>query len=106
MDINTLLRGVNNANKGSTNLESLAGRKGEAKTQDAGAAMIAKSDEKVTITNTASRLGQLSQQTGSSSEVNAERVARLRAAIADGSYQPNPAAIAARLSRFEQQLNG
>ena len=54
----------------------------------------------------ASRLGQLTQQSNSKSEVNAERVAALRAAIAEGSYQPNPASIAARLMAFESQIKG
>ncbi len=107
MDINTALRAVgNNANKSVSGLENLGARKADGKATDASAATLASNNEKVTLTSTASRLGQLTQQTNASNEVNAERVASLRAAIADGSYQPNPASIASRLMSFENQLRG
>lgn len=107
MDINSVLRGVgNNANKGLTNLDNNTARKTDGKTLDAGVATFAKNEEKVTLTNTASRLGQLAQQNNGKTEVNAERVASLRAAITEGNYKPNPASIAARLMAFENQIKG
>lgn len=108
MDINSVLRGVaNNGNRNLTGLENSTERKVDGKSTDARSAIFANNNEKVTLTSAASRLGQLNMKTDtSSSEVNAERVASLRAAIADGSYQPNPAGIAARLMTFENQLRG
>jgi negative regulator of flagellin synthesis FlgM len=108
MDINSVLRGMaNNGNKSLNGLENNATRKGEDKTSDATTAMLANNSEKVTLTTTASRLGQLSMQADTSkTQVNAERVASLRAAIAEGNYKPNPASIATRLMNFENQLKG
>lgn len=108
MDINSVLRGIaNNGNKNLTGVENNTTRKSDGKTSDTLAANLANGGEKVTLTSAASRLGQLNMQSNANaSEVNAERVASLRAAIADGSYKPNPAGIAARLMSFENQLKG
>ncbi|MBD3767297.1 MAG: flagellar biosynthesis anti-sigma factor FlgM [Gammaproteobacteria bacterium] len=106
MDINSILRGVvNNASKGLTDLDNTT-RKTDGKSLDASVATFAKNEEKVTLTSAASRLGELAQQASNQPEVNAERVASLRAAIAEGNYKPNPASIAARLMTFENQIKG
>lgn len=108
MDINSVLRGIaNNGNKNLTGVENNTTRKSDTKTADTAMANLANGSEKVTLTSAASRLGQLNMQSNANtSEVNAERVASLRAAIADGSYKPNPTSIAARLMTFENQLKG
>lgn len=107
MDINNVLRGVGNTvNKGLTNLDNNTARKTDGKTPDTEVATVANNEEKVTLTSAASRLGQLAQQGSARSEVNAERVAKLRAALEEGNYRPNPASIAARLMAFERQIKG
>lgn len=69
---------------------------------NANTATIAAKSETVTLTDTANRLRQAAQP--SKAEVNSERVASLRAALADGSYKPNAGIIAARLLAFETAL--
>lgn len=106
MDINALLRNVNNTtNKGTNAAEANTRQQTNAAQNNASASVATgQQGEKVTLTNTASRLGQLTQAQSGKPEVNAERVASLRAAIADGSYPVNPRSIATRLMSFEQLL--
>ena len=107
MDINSALRGIGaNTNKGLTNLENNSTRKADGKVPDNGAATVANNEEKVTLTSAASRLGQLIQENNTKPEVDAERVATLKAAIQEGSFKPNVASIALRLMNFENQLKG
>jgi flagellar biosynthesis anti-sigma factor FlgM len=49
-------------------------------------------------------LRQLSQAAAQQPEVNSDKVASIRAALADGSYKVQPGVIAARLVAFEAAL--
>jgi negative regulator of flagellin synthesis FlgM len=64
----------------------------------------AKPNDKVSLTDTATQLDSLRQTISDSPEVNTDRVEALRAAIADGSYSVDTAALAQNLINFETQL--
>lgn len=105
MDINNILRGAGSAPSKSLNqTETVVSRKADGKSEPSVAANVAAKSETVTLTDTASRLRQATQPSTSKTEVNSERVASLRAALADGSYKPNVGVIAARLLAFESAL--
>jgi negative regulator of flagellin synthesis FlgM len=104
MDINNLLRGVGTSpSKVLNQPESSVIRKSA---DDKGTAVSSEAfkTEKVTITDTTSRLRQLSQSATQQPEVNNDKVANIRAALADGSYKVQPGVIAARLMAFEAAL--
>ncbi|MCI4410258.1 MAG: flagellar biosynthesis anti-sigma factor FlgM [Thiotrichales bacterium] len=103
MDINTILRGMGSSpSKGVGQSDVNNTRKTDGNADTASTATIAAKSETVTLTDTANRLRQAAQP--SKAEVNSERVASLRAALADGSYKPNAGIIAARLLAFETAL--
>lgn len=104
MDINTLLRGVGSSpNKGVNQPDASSVRKSPDNTNTAANAGSVKT-ETVTITDSTNRLRQLSQAAAKQPEVNNEKVASIRAALADGSYKVQPGVIAARLMAFEAAL--
>lgn len=57
--------------------------------------------DKVTLTNTLYQVRDLEQKAQSVNIDNSERIAALKAAIQDGSYQANPAKIADKLLQTE-----
>ncbi len=70
-----------------------------------GAAVSAVSaNDRVQLTGDAVNLQQFEKALAAVPRTDAGKVERLRAAIDNGSYQPNPAAIAAKLARFEWSL--
>lgn len=64
----------------------------------------AQPSDTVTVTDTATRIRELEATLGSLPEIDNERVAAIRQAIADGSYQVDPENIAAKLLKLEQEL--
>lgn len=60
--------------------------------------------DKVSLTDTATQLQSLRQVIADSPEVNTDRVAALRAAIADGSYQVDSDALAQNFIKSENQF--
>jgi len=58
----------------------------------------------VSLTDTATQLQSIQQTLSDAPVVNHERVAELRAAIADGSYQVDAADLAQNMINFETQL--
>jgi negative regulator of flagellin synthesis FlgM len=62
-------------------------------------------DDKVTLTNRLNQVRDLEQKAASVDIDNAARIASLRAAIQDGSYQVNPQKIAEKLIQSEALLS-
>ena len=58
--------------------------------------------DRVRLTGDAINRQQIDQALAAVPKVDAGRVERLKAAVSDGSYQPNPAAIAAKFARFSR----
>ena len=104
MDINNLLRGVGTSPSKVLNQPEATSLRKSADEKEAGVGSDSVKTEKVTITDTTSRLRQLSQSAAQQPEVNNEKVASIRAALADGSYKIQPGVIAARLMAFEAAL--
>lgn len=69
----------------------------------AGTAPAAATDT-VSLTGEAQRMQQLSEAAGDGPQVDSARVAAVKSAIANGSYQVNSASVAAKLSRFEWEM--
>lgn len=104
MDINNMLRSIGaGPSKGLSQSESANIRKNP-ETKDVATASHDVKTETVTITDTTSRLRQLSQTASQQPEVNSARVEQLRASIADGSYKVRPDVISSRLMSFETGL--
>ncbi len=64
----------------------------------------AKQSDTVSLTNAAEQIQSLQKAVADSPVVDAERVASLKAAIADGSYTVDSAKVAQNLLNFESQL--
>jgi negative regulator of flagellin synthesis FlgM len=60
--------------------------------------------DRVLLTGDALNRQQIDETLATVPKVDAGRVERLKAAVADGSYSPNPATIAAKLARLEWDL--
>ncbi|MBA4286105.1 MAG: flagellar biosynthesis anti-sigma factor FlgM [Xanthomonadaceae bacterium] len=60
--------------------------------------------DRLRLTGDAVQRQQIDQALAAIPEVDGGRVERLKAALADGSYTPNPASIAAKFARFEWDL--
>lgn len=63
------------------------------------------SNDSVRLTDDAVLVQQAERAAAQASDVDEQRVAQVRQAIADGSYQVDPKAIAARLARMEWELS-
>ena len=61
--------------------------------------------DRVTLTNTASRLQNLEQQLNNSSSVDSARVAKVQNAISNGDYNVNADSIADKMLAFEDFMN-
>lgn len=96
------INGLSSNNAGSTRQKSDSSRVGEAdktkQSESNGAPNTPTSaGDKVSLSSEARVLQQAEEQLGNSSEVDMEKVERIKAAIADGSYQPNPEQIAEKM---------
>jgi negative regulator of flagellin synthesis FlgM len=60
--------------------------------------------DQVSLTNTATQLQAVQQTLSEVPEVNSDKVAALKAAIADGSYEVDANKLAQNLIEFEQQF--
>lgn len=73
-------------------------------TQDQAVSENSGPNDKVSLTDTATQLQSLRQVISDSPEVNTDRVATLRAAIADGSYSVDSESLAKNLINSENQF--
>ena len=58
-------------------------------------------DDKVSMTDDASRLQRIEEQLNAMPDIDYDKVAMIKKAIADGSYSPDPQKIADKLVDFE-----
>lgn len=72
--------------------------------ESSGAKARAPSEDTVELTDTASRLSQLSQELAKVDGVDIERIDAIRQSIAEGSYKVDAVRIADELIRQEQEL--
>jgi negative regulator of flagellin synthesis FlgM len=103
MDIKNLFVGVNpsaNKSNGQSDKNTVQANAERATDTDTKPA----SQEKVTLTLTASRFTQAQMTMNTQPEVNRERVAEIRKAIAEGSYKIDAGRIASRMMKFESAL--
>lgn len=61
--------------------------------------------DKVSLTHTATQLQSLQQHLADTPVVDNNRVSAIKAAIAEGSYDVDPAELASNMSNFEQQFS-
>lgn len=61
--------------------------------------------DRVTLTNTASRLKDIEQQLSSTSSIDSERVAEVQSAISNGDYTVDADRIADKMLAFEDFMN-
>jgi len=100
IEINGLVnRGPHGANSNKTEKES----QGSAASSSEGQSSAPASDS-VSLTDTASRMSNIQQALADVPVVNADKVAELREAISNGSYQIDPEKVAEKLLSFEQNL--
>jgi negative regulator of flagellin synthesis FlgM len=59
----------------------------------------------VVLTDQARSLGRIEQDLKSSAPDNSEKIAALKQAVTDGSYQVDAAQVAKKMGNFESQLN-
>lgn len=86
----------------STRNTSVKDNRSAAKSSAAETSVVA--SDKVSLTDTATQLQALQQEVAGASGVDENRVAELRAAIADGSYQVDSTELARKMIDFEGQL--
>ena len=88
----------------STNQSSSVKSRNEAKqsSQDDGSSSAG---DRVTLTDTASRLQNIEQQLNSASSIDSSRVAEVQSAISNGDYDVNADRIADKMLAFEDFMN-
>ena len=87
-----------------SNQSSSIKSRNEAKQSDADASSANQGD-RVTLTNTASRLQDLEQQLNNASSVNNDRVAEVQSAISNGDYKVDADRVADKMLAFEDFMN-
>ncbi|GBL52957.1 anti-sigma-28 factor, FlgM family [Pseudomonas citronellolis] len=102
IDFNRLNNASAPVSTGSTG-KPQAGRSEAAGSESAGSASAAGSGESVQLSSTAQQLQKASDQLKDQPVVDSEKVARLKQAIADGSYQVDSQKVAGKLLDFESQ---
>jgi negative regulator of flagellin synthesis FlgM len=99
---------INNIKTGNqaviTTPRNLKSKEGNESTQTPSVPEQAAASDKVSLTETATQLQSLRQVIADSPEVNADRVAAIKAAIADGSYSIDTEALAQNFMNFEKQI--
>jgi len=93
----------NRASLSSNQSSSIKGRN-EAKQDNQSESSVAAGD-RVTLTNTASRLKDIEQQLNSSSSVDSARVAEVQSAISNGDYNVDADRIADKMLAFEDFMS-
>ena len=87
-----------------SNQSSSVKSRNEAK-QENNSASTSSADDRVTLTNTASRLKDLEQQLNNTSSVDNARVAEVQNAISSGDYNVDSDRIADKMLSFENFMN-
>jgi negative regulator of flagellin synthesis FlgM len=107
MDIRNLFGGVNTTtnrnnqtDKSNTATQQTRSSVAEETTKNTSA-----TQERVTLTATATRFTQVQMNMNTQPEVNRDRIAELRKAIADGSYKVDASRLAGRMINFESALS-
>ncbi|MDY6920607.1 MAG: flagellar biosynthesis anti-sigma factor FlgM [Pseudomonadota bacterium] len=101
MEINGLNSNQTNTNKARSG-QQVAGKAADG--QKNAASPTAPQGETVKISAEAQALNRVSQQMKTDTPVNREKVEALRAALADGSYRPNPQSIARKMLESDSQF--
>jgi negative regulator of flagellin synthesis FlgM len=89
----------------SSNQSSSVKSRNEAKQSNQSESSSAAAGDRVTLTNTASRLKELEQQLSSTSSVDSSRVAEVQSAITNGDYSVDADRIADKMLAFEDFMN-
>lgn len=87
-----------------SNQSSSVKSRNEAKQSDASENATTQSD-RVTLTNTASRLKDIEQQLSSASSIDNARVAEVQSAISNGEYKVDTDRVADKMLAFEDFMN-
>lgn len=106
MDIRNLFGGVNTTTNRNNQTEktTTAGQQARHNTTDETTKTSA-TQERVTLTATATRFTQAQMTMNTQPEVNRDRIAELRKAIAEGSYKVDASRLAGRMISFESALS-
>ena len=96
-----------NSNRASlnSNQSSSVKSRNEAAKQDNKSESSANETDRVTLTNTASRLKDIEQQLSTTSSVDNTRVAEVQSAISNGDYNVDADRIADKMLAFEDFMN-
>lgn len=88
-----------------SNQSSSVKSRNEAKQENQSESTATTAGDRVTLTNTASRLKDIEQQLSSASSVDNARVAEVQSAISNGEYNVNADRIADKMLAFEDFMN-
>jgi len=89
----------------SSNQSSSVKSRNEAKQSNQSEGSSAAAGDRVTLTNTASRLKELEQQLSNTSSVDSSHVAEVQSAITNGDYSVDADRIADKMLAFEDFMN-
>ena len=100
---------ITNINSNRASLNSNQGSsvksRNEAKQENQSESTSTAAGDRVTLTNTASRLKDIEQQLSNSSSVDSARVAEVQSAISNGEYNVDADRIADKMLAFEDFMN-
>ncbi|MCW8901941.1 MAG: flagellar biosynthesis anti-sigma factor FlgM [Gammaproteobacteria bacterium] len=88
-----------------SNQSSSVKSRNEAKQENQSESSVSAAGDRVTLTNTASRLKDIEQQLSSASSVDNARVAEVQSAISNGEYNVDADRIADKMLAFEDFMN-